>query len=122
MSAEKLIVMDDEPRFGTFVEEVATDLGFEVRVLSQPRDFVDVFEQFQPTTIVLDMVMPELDGTEITRWLSEQKYGGKLLIVTGYNPLYSKIAKTLGELGGLARVKRLSKPLRLDELRRALRE
>lgn len=121
MSAGRLLVMDDEPRFGAFVEEVARDLSYDVRVLCNPTEFKDVYAEFVPDTIVLDMVMPEFDGTEITRWLSTQKFAGKLLIVTGYNPQYSKIAKTLGELGGLTHVERLSKPLRLEELRRALR-
>ncbi|MSP43304.1 MAG: hypothetical protein EXR08_08065 [Alphaproteobacteria bacterium] len=67
------------------------------------------------------MVMPDLGGTEITRWLAEQKFSGKRIIVTGYNPQYSKIPKVLGEIGGLHSVLRIGKPVRLEELRKVLK-
>ncbi|MFZ5835775.1 MAG: response regulator [Pseudomonadota bacterium] len=116
----KLLVMDDEAMFGEFVEEVALELGYNVRALTEPAAFFETFRDFQPGTVVLDMVMPEFDGTEITRWLVGEKFTGKLIMVTGYNPQYSKIAKAIGELGGLHQVMRLGKPVRLEELHRAL--
>jgi DNA-binding response OmpR family regulator len=121
MAKPKLLVMDDEAMFGDFVESVATELGYEVQTLSQSGAFAGAYDAFQPDTIILDMVMPGMDGTEITRWLAEQKFAGKLIIVTGYNPQYSKIAKALGEIGGLHSVLRIGKPVRLEELRRVLR-
>ena len=120
MDRPKLLVMDDEAMFGAFVEEVAQGLAYDVLVLTEPGKFFEAFKSFQPATIVLDMVMPEFDGTEITRWLVEEKFAGKLIMVTGYNPQYSKIAKLLGELGGLHKVVRIGKPVRLEELRRVL--
>lgn len=121
MTRPKLLILDDEEMFCSFVAEAAEELGYEARVLTRPAEFTGTFREFQPQAVILDMVMPELDGTEITRLLTEWKFSGKLFIVTGYNQQYSKIAKALGELGGLSNVERLSKPLRLEELRRALK-
>lgn len=120
MARPKLLVMDDEALFCDFVEDAASQAGYEVQTLSEPARFADAYTAFQPDTIILDMVMPEPDGTEITRWLADQKFAGKLIIVTGYNPQYSKIAGTLGELGGLPSVVRISKPIRLEELLKVL--
>lgn len=122
MVRPKLLVMDDEAMFCEFVEEVALDLGCEVRLLTNSGKFTEAFKEFMPDIIILDMVMPEFDGTEITRWLASEKYTGKLVMVSGYNPQFSKIAKLLGELGGLNKVERLSKPVRLEELRRILKD
>ncbi|MFZ5915281.1 MAG: response regulator [Pseudomonadota bacterium] len=121
MPRPRLLIIDDEEMFCAFVAEVAEEMGYEVRVLTTSGEFIATFNAFQPQAVFLDMVMPELDGTEITRLLAERKFCGKLFIVTGYNQQYSKIAKALGELGGLSDVERLSKPLRLEELRRVLR-
>lgn len=121
MDKPKLLVMDDEAMFCDFVKDVAVGLGYEVLALTDPVKFLETFTVYRPDTIILDMVMPEFDGTEITRWLAGQKFTGKLIIVTGYNPQYSKIAKALGELGGLHNVVRLGKPVRLEELRRELK-
>lgn len=121
MGKPKLLVMDDEALFCDFVEDAASGMGYEVMALSEAGKFTDVFNSFRPDTVILDMVMPDFDGTEITRWLVMEKFSGKLIIVTGYNPQYSKIAKTLGELGGLHNVVRISKPVRLEELRSVLK-
>lgn len=121
MNKPKLLVIDDEPMFCDFVEDVATGLGYQVQALSVSGKFAETFISFEPDVIILDMVMPEFDGTEITRWLVGNKFSGKLIIVTGYNPQYSKIAKTMGELGGIHDVVRLSKPVRLEELRNVLK-
>jgi DNA-binding response OmpR family regulator len=120
LDKQKLLVMDDEALLGEFVDDVATTLGYDVQVLTEPGKFFEVFRSFQPDSVILDMVMPDYDGTEITRWLVAEKFAGNLIIVTGYNPQYSKIAKALGELGGLHKVVRLGKPVRLEELRRVL--
>ena len=39
MSANRLLVIDDEPDVAAFVAEVAGDLGFEAQALSDPRQF-----------------------------------------------------------------------------------
>lgn len=121
MRKPKLLVMDDEAMFGEFAAEVALELGYDVLALTEPAKFAEGYGSFRPDTIILDMIMPNFDGTKITRWLAEQGFAGKLIIVTGYNPQYSKIAKALGELGGLHNVVRLSKPVRLEELRSVLK-
>lgn len=121
MRKPKLLVMDDEAMFGEFAAEVALELGYDVLALTEPAKFAEDYGSFRPDTIILDMIMPNFDGTEITRWLAVQGFAGKLIIVTGYNPQYSKIAKALGELGGLHNVVRLSKPVRLEELRSVLK-
>jgi len=120
MDKAKILVMDDEAMFGEFVRDAATALGYDVLVVTEPGKFFEAFSSFKPDSVVLDMVMPEYDGTDITRWLVTEKFAGKLIMVTGYNPQYSKIAKALGELGGLHKVVRLGKPIRLEELRRVL--
>jgi len=120
MSEKRLLVIDDEPEIGEFVRKVATGLGYEVRVTTDGRAFQAAYRELRPTTIVMDMVMPEMDGNELVLWLMEQHYDANLIIITGYNPDYAKDARLLAEFKGLRSVITLIKPIRLDKLREVL--
>ena len=120
MSEKRLLVVDDEPEFCELVRKVATDLGYEVLVATNGRTFQDAYLALQPTMIVMDMVMPEMDGNELVLWLVEQHYAADLIIITGYNPDYAKDARLLAEFKGLRSVVTLTKPIRIARLREAL--
>ena len=120
MTDKRLLVIDDEPAFGEFVENVAIDLGYQVTVTTDARAFMAAYETVKPTTIVLDMVMPDMDGNELILWLAKQHYAEDLVVITGYSPDYAANAKTLAEFKGLRHVVTLHKPVELDELRGAL--
>ncbi len=120
MTDKRLLVVDDEPEFGEFVRKVAAGAGFEVEVTSDAAAFKKVYDAFDPTVIVLDVVMPEVDGMELVQWLAERKSTVHLIVVTGYNPKYSELARKLGEARGLRSVTNLAKPVALSKLRAAL--
>ncbi len=72
---------------GRFVQNVAEDLGYEVCVTTDGRAFIEAYKSFKPTTIILDMIMPGMDGNEIVLWLAQRKCTARLIIVTGYMPV-----------------------------------
>jgi CheY-like chemotaxis protein len=120
MSQQRLLIVDDEPDFGQMVAQVAADLGYEARVTTNGYEFQAAYQELQPTLIVLDMVMPEMDGNELVVWLMEQGYAARLIIITGYSPDYAKDAQLLAEFKGLRSVITLAKPIRIAQLREAL--
>ncbi len=101
MSSKRLLIVDDEPEFGRFVCNVAEPMDFEVRVTAQAPDFKQAYLVFDPTVIVLDVVMPGTDGIELVNWLADRHYRGKLIIVTGFTPQYAEMASTLCAVQGI---------------------
>jgi CheY-like chemotaxis protein len=122
MNERSLIVLDDEPEFAEYVRHVAVNLGYDVRVASNGHTFQQLYHECQPSVIILDMVMPEMDGNEIVLWLTQQEYDASLIIISGYNLDYASDAKRLAEFKGLSSVTALSKPISLAELRAVLEE
>ena len=120
MTGRRLLVCDDEPAFGRFVRNVAEDMGYLVAVTASGQELMTSYEDFEPTTIILDMVMPGLDGNEIILWLAERKCSAQLIIITGFTPDYAEHAKVLAEYKGLRPVITLSKPIEVAELRAVL--
>ncbi len=118
--SKRLLIVDDEPDFGEFVRQVAQTLDYKVMVTTNGRDFQQGYNDFQPNLILLDMVMPDMDGNEVLLWLLQKGYSAGLIITTGYSPDYAQEAKTLAEFNGLQKVSTLTKPVRSIELRSVL--
>lgn len=119
VSNKRLLVIDDAADFGAFVRHVAVKLDFEVEVTTDPREFKEIYKRFAPSIIVLDIVMPDTDGIELIRWLVAARCTSRIIIVSGFDPNYAKIADILGSVAGLTSITRLSKPVRVADLRRA---
>ena len=120
MARKRLLIVDDEPRFASFVERVATPLGFDVEVTTHGRDFQSAYRRETPDVVVIDMVMPDIDGNELVLWLVEQSCAADIMIITGYHPDYAVNARLLAEFKGLKSVATLSKPVSVGRLREAL--
>jgi CheY-like chemotaxis protein len=120
MRRKRLLIVDDEPRFATFVERVAEPLGYEVEVTNHGRDFQAAYLRDRPDVVVIDMVMPDIDGNELILWLVEQRSAADIVIITGYHPDYAVNARLLAEFKGLRSVVTLSKPISVTRLRGTL--
>lgn len=120
MNRKHLLIVDDEPEFGEFVRQVAETMGYEVTVATSGHEFQRCYAEVRPTLIVLDMVIPDIDGNELLLWLLQQGYAAGLIITTGFSPDYARDAKTLAEFNGLRGVTTLVKPVALSRLRAAL--
>ncbi len=121
MATRRLLVVDDEPRFRDFVKNVAVKLGFDVECARDGHEFKTLFELINPDVVVLDIVMPGIDGIELAQWLAERGEQLHLVIVTGFAPNYATLAKKLGEAKGLLSVTTLLKPVKMAELQNAIR-
>ena len=120
MSEKRLLVCDDEPAVGRFVENVAASLGYDVRITTSGEQLMEVYDDFKPTTILLDMVMPGVDGNEVIVWLAEIRCAARLIIMTGYHPDYADHAAILAKYKGLGSARTLHKPFGIKELQSAL--
>ena len=122
MTAKRLLIVDDNRAFGEFVRKVASSAGYEVEVTVDGRAFKSRYRTFRPTTVIVDLIMPEIDGIELVQWVADQKVLARVIVVTGFLPEYVSLAKLLGEGRGLDPVTTLLKPVRAARLRRVLAE
>ena len=120
MCSKRLLIVDDEPRFAAFVGKVAAPLGYDVQITTSGRDFQKAYRENKPDTIVIDMVMPEIDGYELILWLVQQECDADIIIITGFSPDYAVNARLLAEFKGLRSVRTLSKPVSVARLRMIL--
>lgn len=117
----RLLVIDDNLDFCNFVRNVAQECGYAAAIAGDARDFMTKYSAFKPTVIVVDLAMPEVDGIELLRFLSDSECDASLLIVSGFDPTVLEAAARLGVARGLRMAGTLSKPVRVAQLDGVLR-
>ena len=65
--SKTILVVDDEPRLVSLVEAYLSQEGFKVLSAGDGRDALFLARQQKPDLIVLDVMMPEMDGYEFMR-------------------------------------------------------
>lgn len=116
MGANRLLIMDDDPNVRAFVTEVGTDLGFEATEVAEPGRLIGAVRTISPTVIILDLQMPNHDGIEVLRSLSETGTAAKVLITSGLAEEVLTTAEQLGMAMGVDIAGSLSKPIPLEQL------
>jgi two-component system OmpR family response regulator len=120
LAEKRLLVIDDDPAISQIVGAVAEGLAFEVRTTERADEFAEIYEEFQPGAVILDLVMPEVDGIELAQWLAHVKSEARVIFLTGHNPRFTDAARALADSGDLASVTTLTKPVSIAVLRQAL--
>lgn len=116
----RLLVIDDQAEVCDSIQVLAQRHGFEVVTAQRPREFHIAVETFAPNVIMIDIVMPEMDGVEILKQLAARGCDARIIMMTGYNDSYLHKAVDLGHGLGLASVSSLHKPFGADTLYAAL--
>ena len=90
-SNTKILVVDDEP---AIVDAVATALryeGFDVAEAANGRDAISRTMDFDPDLIVLDWMLPDIDGLEVGKRLRERGFRTAILFLTARGGVESKV-------------------------------
>jgi len=69
MDAPTILVVDDDPTVSEVVSIYLQRAGYEVVTASDGQEALEILESQPPHLVVLDLMLPEVGGLEITRWL-----------------------------------------------------
>ena len=120
MTHPTMFIVDDDEELAQIVRLCGEGMGFDVQSANSGAGFREMIEQNLPDVVVMDLVMPEMEGTELLQWLSKQGIDVPVILMSGYNEWYVKAASIIGAKGGLSMLGTLKKPFSLDELENLL--
>jgi len=64
MSNEKILLVDDEPDIIEFLGYNLTKEGFDVTTTTNGKEAIEIAQRIKPDLIILDVMMPDMDGIE----------------------------------------------------------
>ncbi len=72
MSGQKILVVEDETSIREVINLYLKRAGYEVTLAKDGIQAIEALTKEMPDLIVLDLMLPHVDGLEITRWLRER--------------------------------------------------
>ncbi len=77
-----VLLVDDQPLIGEAVRRMLLpEAGWRFRYVADPRQAIEVAKKFQPTVILSDLVMPQMDGLELVRQLRADPETAKIPLI-----------------------------------------
>ncbi len=111
MASGRLLLVDDEENLRSMLEAALRHNGFHVDAAANGREALAAVGALQPDLILLDVMMPDLDGFEVCRRLRSDGVRTPVLFLTARDATEDKVrGLTLGGDDYLV------KPFSLDEL------
>ncbi|MFH0984119.1 MAG: response regulator [Candidatus Omnitrophota bacterium] len=109
---KKILIVEDDSDFQDIYQLYLQGESFQVLTAMNGKEAIAVLEKETPDLIVLDLIMPVMDGGEFYSWLRSQEKGRSIpVIIASVN---DKFPQSVTDLGGVAG--NLKKPFRIEAL------
>jgi CheY-like chemotaxis protein len=112
---ESVLVIDDEPLLCDLLVRFLSLRGYRAVGVNNGHDALQVVQNRPPEAIVLDLIMPGMQGVEVLRALRDMEYSGGIIIMTG-----SHNEELLQEAWSLGPQEILVKPVDLERFLTAI--
>lgn len=90
MSKPVILLIDDEKAYAEVIKEAITPMGIDVYIACNAMEAMLAMQDATPDLILLDVMMPEVDGLTLLRWLRDNSDGKRI-------PIHVVSAKALPE-------------------------
>ena len=119
MSEFIVLLIDDEKAYAKVIQDALQAAGIKTYVATNAEEALTIYQQITPNLVLLDVMMPDVDGITLLRWLREHSDKDDLpihIVSAKSMPSDQENAMQAGANGFLA------KPFTLEELREVLVE
>jgi two-component system OmpR family response regulator len=115
-SPVRVVVVDDEAALSDLLSMALRYEGWNVKTAAEGRTAIQLIREFQPDVVVLDVMLPDIDGLQVLKRLRDDGQDTPILFLTAKDALDDRIAGLTA--GGDDYV---TKPFSLEELVARLR-
>ena len=115
-NAQRILVVDDESSISDLISTSLRFVGFDVRTAANGAQALQIAEEFKPHAMVLDVMLPDLDGFEVCKQIRNEGIETGVLFLTAKDGMEDKVKGLT--LGG---DDYMTKPFSLEELVARLR-
>lgn len=87
----KVLIVEDETQVARLIELELNYEGYQVEIANDGKEALSKVEDFKPDLIVLDWMLPEMDGLEVTRRIRSDGNDVPVIVLTGKDALSDKV-------------------------------
>ena len=89
--APRILVVDDEPNIAELLSAALTLEGYQVGVAATGAEAIEQVRSFRPNLVMLDVMLPDFDGTEVCRRLRNQGEQVPIVFLTARDATQDKV-------------------------------
>lgn len=89
--AQKVLIVDDEQSIVTLLQYNLEQSGFEVVTALDGEDGINKIFSEQPDIVVLDLMLPKMDGVEVCKQVRSEKNQVPILMLTAKDDEFDKV-------------------------------
>src|SRR5437868_3487413 len=115
MSTGKVLIVDDEPEVRQVLHEFLASRGYDVDLAAGGSEALEMLGNTKPDLVLLDVMMPEMDGVETLRRIVKRDPSLPVIMVTANTDI-----GVTSKLLALGAVDYVPKPFDLDYLDQAV--
>lgn len=78
----KILIVDDEPNILLSLEFLMKKQGYAVFIARDGREALEIIQQEIPALVILDIMMPEVDGYEVCQFIKSNATDTKIIFLT----------------------------------------
>jgi two-component system, OmpR family, response regulator len=106
----RILVVDDEPNIAELLSAALSFEGYEVGVAATGAEALEQVRTFRPNLVMLDVMLPDFDGTEVCKRLRNQGEQVPIVFLTARDTVEDKVeGLSMGD-------DYVTKPFSIDEL------
>ncbi|WP_027719008.1 sigma-54-dependent transcriptional regulator [Desulfovirgula thermocuniculi] len=113
----KILIIDDEEHLCWALSKALQQEGYHVLTTTSPHEGLEIIRDKQPSLVILDLKMPEMDGIEVLRRAKEMQPQLPVIILTAHGTVETAI-----EAMKIGAADYLTKPFDLDELKIVIKQ
>lgn len=98
--AKKILIIEDEPAQATTIDLAMKRVGFETIVAHDGAEGLNMAMEKEPDLILLDLVLPKIDGVSVLKQLRANESTSKIPILVLTNLASGETVKEVIEAGG----------------------
>jgi len=77
----RILIVEDKEEIRSLLKKILLSVGFEIKEAKNGKEGIQIFKEWQPDFIWMDMRMPIMDGIEVTKFIKNTEIGKKTPVV-----------------------------------------
>jgi DNA-binding NtrC family response regulator len=107
----KVLIVDDDRDIVTIVSTILSGRGWDIKAAYNGREALEAVTSSKPDIILLDIMMPEMNGIEVLKRIKKIDIDARIIMITAFGDVESYLDSM--ELGAYEYI---NKPFETDEL------
>ena len=86
----KVLIVDDDENISEVIEMYLESSGYNTRVALNGKEAQELYLEYNPDIVLLDIMIPYIDGIDILKWIRKQKET-PVIMITAKGETFDKV-------------------------------